>query len=82
VQNIENTQEIQTVTVMDKIYKVEDLSNDSKNLINDITLIQNINKDKNTEIAINNIAIESLMIKLVESTKDLTPVQVKTEEVK
>lgn len=82
MQNIENTQEIQTVTVMDKIYKVEDLSNDSKNLINDITLIQNINKDKNTEIAINNIAIESLMIKLVESTKDLTPVQVKTEEVK
>ena len=79
---MQNTQEIQTVTVMDKIYKVEDLSNDSKNLINDITLIQNINKDKNTEIAINNIAIESLMIKLVESTKDLTPVQVKTEEVK
>lgn len=64
-------QEVQTVTINEKVYKVDDLSKEASDLIDDITLIQNIIKDKNTEIAINNIAIDTLMQKLIASVEDI-----------
>ena len=80
------TEEVKTITINDKIYKIEDLSKDALNLVNDITLIQNTIKDKNTEIAVYNIARETLMTELLNEIKDVQSVlveaQAETTEVK
>ena len=79
-------EEVKTITINDKIYKIEDLSRDALNLVNDITLIQNTIKDKNTEIAVYNIARETLMTELLNEIKDVQSVLVEapaeTTEVK
>lgn len=76
------TEEVKTITINDKIYKIEDLSKNALNLVNDVTLIQNSIKDKNTEIAVYNIARETLMNELLSEIKDLQSVSVEapTEE--
>lgn len=80
------TEEVKTITINDKIYKIEDLSKDALNLVNDVTLIQNSIKDKNTEIAVYNIARETLMTELLNEIKDVQSVLVEasaeTTEVK
>lgn len=76
------TEEVKTITINDKIYKIEDLSKNALNLVNDVTLIQNSIKDKNTEIAVYNIARETLMNELLNEIKDVQSVSVEapTEE--
>lgn len=76
------TEEVKTITINDRIYNIEDLSKDALNLVNDVTLIQNTIKDKNTEIAVYNIARETLMTELLSEIKDLQSVSVEapTEE--
>lgn len=76
------TEEVKTITINDRIYNIEDLSKDALNLVNDVTLIQNTIKDKNTEIAVYNIARETLMTELLNEIKDLQSVSVEapTEE--
>lgn len=76
------TEEVKTITINDRIYNIEDLSKDALNLVNDVTLIQNSIKDKNTEIAVYNIARETLMNELLSEIKDLQSVSVEapTEE--
>lgn len=74
MQETQMEQNVQTVTINEKIYNISELSKESLDLINDITLIQNIIKDKNTEIAINNIARETLMQKLILSVEEVLPV--------
>lgn len=76
------TEEVKTITINDRIYNIEDLSKDALNLVNDVTLIQNTIKDKNTEIAVYNIARETLMNELLSEIKDLQSVSVEapTEE--
>ena len=74
MQEKQETQTVQTVTINENIYNISDLSKEATDLINDITLIQNIIKDKNTEIAINNIARDALMQKLILSVEEVLPV--------
>lgn len=76
------TEEVKTITINDRIYNIEDLSKNALNLVNDVTLIQNSIKDKNTEIAVYNIARETLMNELLSEIKDLQSVSVEapTEE--
>lgn len=80
------TEEVKTITINDRIYNIEDLSKDALNLVNDVTLIQNTIKDKNTEIAVYDIARETLMTELLKEIKDVQSVLVEapaeTTEVK
>ena len=69
----------ETITINDKVYKTSDLSEKAKGLVNDITLIQNSIKDKNTEVAIYNIASDTLMNELVKETAGLKEVEQTTD---
>lgn len=68
------TEEVKTITINDRIYNIEDLSKDALNLVNDVTLIQNTIKDKNTEIAVYNIARETLMTELLKEIAEVNSV--------
>lgn len=70
------SEEAKTITINDKIYKIEDLSKDALDLVNDVTLVQNSIKDKNTEIAIYNIAREALMAELSKAIDGVESVSV------
>lgn len=67
-------EEVKTITINDRIYNIEDLSKDALNLVNDVTLIQNTIKDKNTEIAVYNIARETLMTELLKEIAEVNSV--------
>ena len=69
----------ETITINNKVYKTSDLSEKAKGLVNDIALIQNGIKDKNTEVAIYTIASDTLMNELVKETADLKEVEQTTD---
>lgn len=69
-------QENLTVTINNKVYKSEDLSDKAKAIINDIQIIQNKINDKSIEIDIFNLSKDTLMNVLVQETSELTPIEV------
>lgn len=75
------TEEVKTITINDRIYNIEDLSKDALNLVNDVTLIQNTIKDKNTEIAVYNIARETLMTELLKEIAEVNSVPAEVNSV-
>lgn len=64
----------ETITIVDKTYLIEDLSDKAKELVNNINFISNEISRKTAEAEVFNISKDVLIKELITATSDLTEV--------